>query len=435
MDKAVRLEKKTSIPSSSMTIKKIDLTKKISKRRSYLIKTNVFKERHGIIMNHYNRLHRNYFDRQKKVRICQSNQDTSSLAAGSIVSTNHTENKFYNILNPEHKIYIDQKMENHKDVSPEEIITKARKVALEGQLYICKLKGKLMLKKGFGQKYIAPFVKDLNPIQDVRLSDYIFPLDSSLYKDDSHLDNSMIFDQFKIKRATQLTFDPKDSFYRAKIEERYPTTEEFLGYNIINYYVKWLDSLCNYRANKLKESLEQYIKNTLCSNNQVEKAIDKKVSSSEQQLHNQKRFYLAKLSDETRNYIIDRPAIVRCNRLDCRSSQKILYEFRVNQKWANMTGLNSINLIDFNCQNMATALLQSMITDNYIVLYSKILFDISSCATEMVSTDRCVVIPNDQLYCKNNMGEKIHGTMKIFREVYLKDDLLNYVSYFVYDQS
>ena len=149
MDKIVRLEKKTFTPSSSMTFKKIDLTKKISKRRSYLFKTNIYKERHGIRLNFYNRFHINYFDPQKMYRICQSNQDTLSLGACSTVFSNYTQNAFYNNLNDQHKIYNDQKMENHKNVSPEEIINKARKMGLKGNFCLSKKKGKLVLKKSF----------------------------------------------------------------------------------------------------------------------------------------------------------------------------------------------------------------------------------------------------------------------------------------------
>ena len=406
MDQLINLEDRISILSPAKTVYKTILRKKINKRRSYLIKTNFYRERHGVRLKFSNIFHRNYFDRLKMHRISKSNQGTStSLGANSYASINYTENGFRDNLNPQDKFFNDKKMENNKNISPEEIITKVRKIGLKGDFFFSKVKRKLVLKKGFSQKYIATFVKDLNPIQDIRVSEYVFPLESELQKADSHLEFSACYHQFKIKRATQLTFDPKDSFYRAKLEERYPSTEEFSGINIVNYYCKWLDSLCDYRANNLKNQIEKFIKSMSCPNSQVQKSIDKKLLISEQQLHNQKKMYLSKLSDETRNYISDRPTCVRCNRLDRSSSQKTVYECRINQKWANLIGINTVDLNFFDYRNMAP-FTKYVRSDNQIELYCQILFDMSSCVTEKVSTDTCVVIPNNQIYYVNIRGEK-----------------------------
>ena len=435
MNNMPRLQKKQSILPSSKTVKKMILTKKITKRRSYLTRTNMHNQRHGIHVNFYIRFHRNYSDQNKFQRITKPNLERLNLQTQSLCTDSFTGSKFRNLLSSPQRIYFDEKIVNHKGIPTEEIISKFTKSAGKSSLIISN--GRIVVRKNFRQKHIAPLVKDLNPIQDVRISDYVFPLDSSLQKDDSRLDICACYNQFKIKKVTKLTYDVKHSFYRATIKERFPSTEEHIGSNlsVINYYLQWLHSLCDHRANSLKERIELYTRNTALGNNySVEYAIYLKAFGKDSQVNNQKRFYLSKLSNETKNYINGRPATVKCNRLDRRSSEKIQYEVRINQKWATMILLNGIYLHHFDYQSMGL-IMQYVRSDNQIELYSQVLFDISSCVIENVPSDKCIDVPSRQLYYRDIYGRKVHGNIKIFRELYIKDNYLNYLSYFVFEQN
>lgn len=107
--------------------------KKIKKRENVLIKTNIYRERHGINLRFSNPKHKNFFDANKLHRICRSNQSTLDSRFASSIGTNNSEYNLYRkCLNDKSKDFYDQKMEKQKDVKPVDIIAKNREAANDG---------------------------------------------------------------------------------------------------------------------------------------------------------------------------------------------------------------------------------------------------------------------------------------------------------------
>lgn len=404
----------------------------ISKRLIYLKKTHIYRERHGIKVRFSNASFRNYFDRQRRQRIARSTQDKASSRSVATVSECISEiNLFEECMVPEDKFLYEKKMLKQKNVTPQEFIRQTLKYADRRQYGFSKYKMKHLQKKSFGLKYINTIIKDINPMKDVRLCDYVFPLDSSPQKDSSSCEQCASYGLFRIKRASELNYDIKEELYTAKMEERF-VWNKTNDLNSLNYYVEWLESLGDYRANDLKKGITKYMNNVYKNSCQTDQVIYKKENYSLEKFDKEQRFYMTKQSDETIKFIKERPFCYKKTKMNNENTNGIFCEFGINKKLCEFLGFKGITLRDFNEPGKISPL-NLPFTSNWIAFYSAMLYDISCCVTEEVFADKCIVQPYDLYYYRNSKGDKMPGSAKIFRESYMAGEKQYYQTFFVHD--
>ena len=453
---------------------------KIATRKKYFRKAQLFRERYGVCINFSSLYHRNYFDASKMVRICRStNSILSRNSSMKTISNIYDDiNQFRFLLNKAHKKHYDQKMRDHQKLPAHELIERTRQAALKSEIRY--KNDKFVINKKFNLKAINfNIIMDINPMQDVRIMDIIFPLDSSsLSLDECVEDLPISYKLFKIKRAILLTYDPEDSFYTLKMEEKIPDYHNQMEFkkNQCSYLIKWLESLGDYKANNLKkgfltcfndvfnhqdESQSISTANAILDASSTAGNFGTEATSFGTEATNfgteaktqtiypiNERFYISKLSDKTLYHIYSKPTIKKVNTMKIpygKNPEEIkkfvsnkvnsdMESVAMNKKYCEQVGkevsLNDINdTSNFDEINCLTALR----TPKYIDIFSVWFYDRSRCTVEYMSNDICITSPQDQVYLRNVNGDKIPGKLQIFKEEYIENNTIYCVSYRTYE--
>ena len=192
----------------------------------------------------------------KKKAVSDSNHSNSDF--------DDSNDPFRLIMSKESRLYYDKKMEANKNRSYEELIEKNQKMIDSGRLVYCRFRGEQMIHKKLKMKYLyldMSIEKQLNPLQHVRIGDNVFKLDSSVLSLDNRTDWDINYKVHTFKRAVEMIYDQKELVYTVKLEERYPITQNFKkSLSSMWYYIDWLKSLGDYRANNLSIALQNYMK-------------------------------------------------------------------------------------------------------------------------------------------------------------------------------
>ena len=86
--------------------------------------------------------------------------------------------------------------------------------------------------------------------------DYCFPTDSNVLND-RHVDTCVYGNLDCIKRCTLIEHTLADNLYEFKFEEKSPTGDPKKHvFVLLDYYCKWLESLGNYKAKNLSDSIK-----------------------------------------------------------------------------------------------------------------------------------------------------------------------------------
>lgn len=248
------------------------------------------------------------------------------------------------------------------------------------------------------------------------------------------------YDSFAVKRITEHVYDHKKSHHTLKIEEKYPNNHSVTkGTGKLHYFKSWLESLGDYRANKLAKGIENFSKNfATCQKYMFDLQINQLVYTNQK---NSEKHYLKKLSDETINYINQRPMIWKRHEMNTDTSFANfleyglnIIEYGMNDKICEQMGITcSGGQVNQNRDNDEINAMTCLRSYSWIETYAISLCDISSSSTEQVFGDKYFVFPSDLMFLKNRKGERILGNFKCFREFYMQDFTMYYITYFIQD--
>lgn len=116
-----------------------------------------------------------------------------------------------------------------------------------------------------------------------------------------------------IKRATEYIYDHKTCLHTVKLEERHSNYYSLVeGMNKLNYFKAWLESLGDYRAYLLSYRIELYFKNFFKCEGYTGYLSEVLLHTNEK---NTEKYYFNKLSDQTKNYITQRPYLYKKHHL------------------------------------------------------------------------------------------------------------------------
>lgn len=144
-----------------------------------IYKTNLYRRKKNAISNNLTSI-RKKFKRTKRCK-AHSHKMKQSQTEISYIESVEYRNKFRECLTEEDKIRYDEKMEINKERPAKDLILRNKQAADSSQFIYSLYRKKLILRKKFKLKNIdTKLYQELNPIKDVRLADYVFPLDSSV---------------------------------------------------------------------------------------------------------------------------------------------------------------------------------------------------------------------------------------------------------------
>lgn len=404
-------------------------TKTILLSKILLKKTNVY--------THIKKDANSYIHINNNIHLCKETNEHNVISDRSLESNQNTISEFIQIntfrecLSKQDKIRYDQKMDVKKNVCVKDIIEKNQKVGQQGQLQIHYRNKKLVLEKKCHLKYITTkLIKDINPLKEVRISDYVFPLNSSVLSPSNDEDYTIGYKIFQIKRLTELIYKPEESQYIVKMEERHPGEEMLKGHNRLFYFIDWLYSLGNHDAVKLCKALENYMKSQYKSGFLSGIIIDRKHLHD---LNIYDKYYLSKLSDETKKYINHRPYFQKVHSVDIKSNQGTFREYRLNEKWCKQIGGKcNTKAFSYKKDDEIIGVANAIRTSNWMEQYASNLHDVEKLTSNLVANDVYHVQPLT-IYLRNVSGKKIPGRLTLFRESYMLNFNINYCSILVYD--
>lgn len=119
----------------------------------------------------------------------------------------------------------------------------------------------IIKKKIFKLKFLP--TKFINPVQECRFMDYMFPLNSEMFESDHKVVMKYYFQLEKIKRISSIERDLKTNSYKLFMEDA--NSQQISMYlddknSKLGYFKNWLMSLGNEKAIHFKEYLEIYEK-------------------------------------------------------------------------------------------------------------------------------------------------------------------------------
>lgn len=104
----------------------------------------------------------------------------------------------------------------------------------------------------------------LNPVQECRFMDYIFPLNSAMFEPEYSTNVNLLFGLDKIKRITSIENEFNKGQFKLHMEDRDPNFIQDLSptrlFNL-QYYKKWLLSLNKEKAKFFVDCLDKFQKN------------------------------------------------------------------------------------------------------------------------------------------------------------------------------
>lgn len=410
--------------------------KKIRKREKYRIsvsRTNLYLKKNPYLQNGRNCL--SYKNSMRKSRYpkkphCYSVSHRSSKISenNSFTEININTNLFRKLLNKEHREFFDKKMNIHKDISPEELVIVNKKMIQCGRYSYNQEKKRLIQRKRMKLKFIdiGP-IKDLNPIKEIRIFNYVHPFERASNDPEGH---NCQYKQLSIKRVVELIYDPDCSQYIIKLEERFPMDHDIKGmFSKVSYYIKWLESLGETIAKKFSDAINNQIKGLFMSDYFCSQICDRMKDGGD----TRKKLVLSELSEETKNYIHQKPHYTRSHTLDIEYNQGTLHEIRFNKQFCELVGneLTMSQCNDKDSENVISVLTASR-TSNWMEGFTNVVYDVSSLATENMFKDKCFSL-GKHIFVMDVKGRKIPGYFKVFRESYVKNCIINYTTYAVYE--
>lgn len=272
----------------------------------------------------------------KKLHICLTNK--------SQISLNYTFSEQINLniqrlclSKPQRKLY-DIQMNIKKYKTPQEIISKNQIAFDKNQFTTNQFTKELCLRKKFRLKNLTTnIIKDLNPLKNVRIGDYVFPLDSSVLSTSNTKDVAVLYNFFHIKKAVDLTYKSKNSMYTIRLEERFQDYENLKGLNTLEYFIEWLNSLGDMYAIKLSQSVELFMKNLYKSDHITSLIIQSKGAAKIKS--SQKLYLTTQLSEQTIQFMSQMPLLIRYHKVDISSNQGTMTKLKINKKWEDIVGV------------------------------------------------------------------------------------------------
>lgn len=209
----------------------------------------------------------------------------------------------------------------------------------------------------------------INPIKEIRFFDYIFALDSDMYKtecydDNSHFDGSQYgFD--KMYKIVMVEKELKSNMIKLFVENKEKkNTEDFINEKQIDikYLKSWLMSMNSKQTKQIKDGIEKLQENIKkgyhpyiidvkpnqtencdsgCNSNLANLSTSSKDNSPRESNNNQKPeiYWINKLNLQTKNWLKDQPFIKKSYEII--SSTPVLKSFEMNEHFARFIGYQS----------------------------------------------------------------------------------------------
>ena len=201
---------------------------------------------------------------------------------------------------------IDNKVAKFNEISSNDIISK-----------LCS-KNKYIRRKILQLKWLPTTF--INPIQECRFMNYMFPLDSEMFKNNNNVVTNYYFKLEKIKRIISIEKNLKTSSYKLFMEDSNPQSASMypqIRNTNIGYFKNWLMSLGNKRAIHFKEYLEMFEKKSKKIHVPFEIA-ENDVSYSNHQRENSKedKYWVKKLNKSTVDWINKNPNMEKVYEID-----------------------------------------------------------------------------------------------------------------------
>lgn len=215
-----------------------------------------------------------------------------------------------------------------------------------------------------------------------------------------------------------------------KLEERSPDDQKLKGISKLIYYMNWLESLGDDLAHKLSQLIKLYVKNIYKSSYYSNIIVDKEYLTD---VNEYDIYYLNQLSEKTKYHIKTRPCWHRLHKIDCESNQGTLIEVKINKKVLEVIGCMELTMANFKYNKDYSVIdcTTCIRTRDWIEFYVDILYDISKLAMDQYFGDKAIVMPTSTQLRDVN-GNKINGKFVLFREAYMKNCKIYYISYAVF---
>ena len=190
--------------------------------------------------------------------------------------------------------------------------------------------------------FITPILngRNPNPITKFRYLEYVFYLDSDIFRDaDDKImkEFKSVHDIYDYKRASSVIFDKNNQCFIIKVHEKDEGNDSF---NLIqqNYYIDWLQSMGNSKAMNLIEiliRLKQYNEDHIKQIPQYAEKYSKIISKE-----NSPKQMIKEIDEKTKKYILSQPCVTRLTKIDLfdKTENTGLIEEEYNMAFVKMLG-------------------------------------------------------------------------------------------------
>lgn len=327
------------------------------------------------------------------------------------------------------KCLYDEKMKQKGNASIQDIIDANVKMYGSDNIRFDECFEKTMVKKKFGLKSVAPMISDINPILNIRMADFLFPLDSSCQYMPKQ--QSLFHELDTIKRAIKQEYDPKECLTSISLEERYISDEKLKGAQNLKYFIEWQRSLGDYRAKNFSEKIENYMKNLFKAKVQVN--LQPQLADCTHKKNKNEKFYLKKLTEQTWEYIKAQPYFVRFTSTDIHTKKGTFNIIQFSDKIVKLFGKEKQKLSDFNSisNKCDKTIFHHQKTKSWIETFSCMYNMDDQNNNVMFLNNPYWTFPKDCFYLEDHLGNKIDGQFRLFRESYEQNGVIRYLTIFV----
>lgn len=254
--------------------------------------------------------------------------------------------------------------------------------------------------------------------------DYIFPLDSSLFK---HEEGPILFSFFnmeKIKRVHSITDNEKKEVFCMQLDDINPTPSDSYTYcskNQLEYLLLWLESLGCLKAIAFRDKLLEYKKKlTLSCYSEyileykrpppIDDHLD---NTAKEQTQIPQKYWIKRINNVTRDWIKTKPYFIRVNRVSGANKIHKVVKIYVNHILCNLTKTtpkltNIGNTGPFGCIK----------TYDFIGMFM-IKFNQPSSNMETEGLEEPLISFNDTMFLTDKDNNLIKGKFVLFNEKYV----------------